>query len=86
MDNPEKLVTQGTQDTGQIHVREYWRGNQKGTIQKNWQHREHKTKTNTTKQKIQHRKLKIWATWTPPHQATGVNPGTREEQAVPASY
>ena len=28
-DNPEKLATQGTQDTGQIHVREYRRGNTK---------------------------------------------------------
>jgi hypothetical protein len=29
-DNPEKLATLGTQDTGQIHVREYRRGNEKG--------------------------------------------------------
>ena len=29
MENPEKLVTQGTQDTGQINVREYRRGNKK---------------------------------------------------------
>ena len=29
-DNPEKLTTQGTQDTGQINVREYRRGNTKG--------------------------------------------------------
>ena len=28
-DNPEKLATQGTQDTGQINVREYRRGNEK---------------------------------------------------------
>jgi hypothetical protein len=28
-DNPEKLETLGTQDTGQIHVREYRRGNEK---------------------------------------------------------
>ena len=33
----------GAQDTGQIHVREYRRGNQKWTIQRNWQHRVHKT-------------------------------------------
>ena len=26
-DNPEKLATQGTQETGQIHVREYRSGN-----------------------------------------------------------
>ena len=29
-DNPEKLATPGTQDTGQINVREYRRGNEKG--------------------------------------------------------
>ena len=29
-DNPEKLATLGTQDTGQINVREYRRGNKKG--------------------------------------------------------
>ena len=28
-DNPEKLATQGIQDTGQINVREYPRGNKK---------------------------------------------------------
>jgi hypothetical protein len=28
MDKPEKLVTLDTQDTGQIHVRENWRGNE----------------------------------------------------------
>jgi hypothetical protein len=27
--NPEKLATLGTQDTGQINVREYRRGNEK---------------------------------------------------------
>ena len=32
-DNPEKLATYGTHDTGQINVREYRRGNDKGTIQ-----------------------------------------------------
>jgi hypothetical protein len=42
-DNPEKLATLGTQDTGQIHVREYRKGNEKKTIQRNWQHRVHKT-------------------------------------------
>ena len=40
-DNPESTL--GAQDTGQIHVREYRRGNQKWTIQRNWQHRIHKT-------------------------------------------
>ena len=29
-DKAEKLATLGTQDTGQIHVREYRRGNTKG--------------------------------------------------------
>jgi hypothetical protein len=29
-DNPEKLATLGTQDTGQINAREYRRGNKKG--------------------------------------------------------
>ena len=29
-DNPEKLATQETQDTGQINDREYRRGNEKG--------------------------------------------------------
>jgi hypothetical protein len=43
LDNPEKLATQGTQDTGQINVREYRRGNQNWTIQRNWQHGVHKT-------------------------------------------
>jgi len=32
-----------------INVREYRRGNQKRTIQRNWQHRVHKTKKNKTK-------------------------------------
>ena len=33
-DNPEKLATQDTQDTGQINVREYRRGNTKGNPEK----------------------------------------------------
>jgi hypothetical protein len=33
----------------EINVREYRRGNQKLTIQRNWQHRTHKMKKNTTK-------------------------------------
>ena len=54
MDNPEKLATYGTQDEGAIkhgqsrdtgnigYTRR--RGNQTWTIQRNWQHRVHKTK------------------------------------------
>ena len=36
MDNPETLATLGTQDTGQINVRENWRGSQEWTIQRHW--------------------------------------------------
>ena len=49
MDNTEKLATYGTQDTGQIKVRECRRSNQKWTIQRNWQHRVHRR--GKTKQK-----------------------------------
>ena len=42
-DNPEKLATQEKQDTGQINVREYRRGNDKGQFRKKWQHRVYKT-------------------------------------------
>jgi hypothetical protein len=61
MDNPETLATLGTQDIGQINVRENRRGNQEWTIQRHWQ----------TKQKPQHRKLKRWATQTPPKSIGG---------------
>ena len=54
IDNPEKLARQGTQDTGQIHVREYRRGNKKQTIQRNRQHRVHQTKTGNTKYTAQY--------------------------------
>jgi hypothetical protein len=37
-----------------IKVRAYRRDNQKATIQRNWQHRVHKTKKNKTKTKTQH--------------------------------
>jgi hypothetical protein len=33
--NPDKLATLGTQDTGQINVREYRRGNKKGQSRDN---------------------------------------------------
>jgi hypothetical protein len=41
--NPEKLAKKGTRNTGKINFREYQRGNQKWTIQRNWQHKVHKT-------------------------------------------
>ena len=43
-----------------INVSEYRRGNHKWTIQRNWQHVVHKTKTN--KRKTQHNMF-----WTPPY-------------------
>ena len=43
MDNGEKLTTYDTQDTEQINVREYQRGNQKWAIERDWQHMVHKT-------------------------------------------
>jgi hypothetical protein len=46
-DNPEKLATLGTQDTGQKHAREYRRGNRKGQSRETgsiWYTR-HRTKT-----------------------------------------
>ena len=43
MDNPETLATLGTQDTGQINVRENQSGNQEWTIQRDWQNCVHKT-------------------------------------------
>jgi hypothetical protein len=43
MDNPDKLATLCTQDTGQINVRENRSDNQEWTIQINWQHCVHKT-------------------------------------------
>ena len=61
MDNLEKLATLGTQDTGQVNVRENGRGNQEWTIQRNCKHLAHKTQdTRQTKQKIQHN-----ICWTP---------------------
>ena len=48
-DNPEKLEALSAQDTGQINLTEYRRGNKKRTIQRNWQHWVHKKKTNEKK-------------------------------------
>jgi hypothetical protein len=48
VDITEKLTTWGTQDKDKHNVREYRKGNQKWTLQRNWQHRVHKTKTNIT--------------------------------------
>ena len=42
-ENPEKLATQGTQDTGQINIREYRRGNQKGKSRETGNIEVHKT-------------------------------------------
>ena len=41
MDNPEKLATFGTQDTGRRQTK--LRGNEEWSIQRNWQHWVHKT-------------------------------------------
>ena len=43
MDNLETQATMGTQNTGQINVRQNQRGNKEWTIQGNWQHWVHKT-------------------------------------------
>ena len=45
---PEMLRTLNKKWREYINVREYRRGNQKWTIQRNWQHRVHNTKKNTT--------------------------------------
>jgi hypothetical protein len=46
-DNPEKLAKYGTQDTGQINVREYRSGNQKGQSREtgNIRYTRHRTDT-----------------------------------------
>ena len=43
MDNQETSATLGTQDTGQISVRENRSGNKDWTIKRQWQHWTHKT-------------------------------------------
>jgi hypothetical protein len=45
-DNPEKLATWGTQDTGQINVREYRTGNKNGQSREtgNIRYTRHRTK------------------------------------------
>ena len=51
--------------TGQINVREYRRGNQKWTIQRNWQHRVHKIQDEDKQNKT---KLQHNMNWTPLHE------------------
>jgi hypothetical protein len=46
-DNPEKLATLGTQDTGQINGREYRRGNEKGQSRETGNIRYTRHRTNT---------------------------------------
>ena len=96
MDNPEKLATFGTQDTGRRQTK--LRGNEEWSIQRNWQHWVHKTQDEDKqhwgaikngqsretgkigharhRRKTKHRKLKRWATRTPPK--PGVNAEVRE--------
>ena len=38
IDNPETLVTLGTQDTGQINLRENLKGQSRTDIHRHWQH------------------------------------------------
>ena len=45
----QHICHEGKTDVLYINVREYRKGNQKWTIQRNWQHRVHKTKKNKTK-------------------------------------
>jgi hypothetical protein len=46
-DNPEKLATLGTQYTGQINVKEYRRGNEKGQSRETGNIRYTRHRTNT---------------------------------------
>ena len=48
MDITEKLTTYSTQEKDKHNVREYGKGNQKWTLQRNWRHRVNKKKTNIT--------------------------------------
>ena len=47
-------------------VRENRRSNHEWTIKRHWKHWAHKTQYKDKQNKTQHRKLKRWATWTPP--------------------
>ena len=51
MDNPETLVTLGTQDKRQVNFRENQRVNREWTIQRHWQHCDTRHKTNKRKRK-----------------------------------
>ena len=82
MDNPETLATLGTQDTGQINVRENRRGNQEWTIQRHWQHR---TKTNKTQEHNTTQRTKKTSN-TNPNKNREVNRDVHEGQAVPTFY
>ena len=43
-----ETATQGTQEKDKHNVGEYRKGKQRWTLQRNWQHRVHKTNTNIT--------------------------------------
>ena len=52
MDNPETLSSLGTQDTGQINLRENREGNQKWTIQRNYGTPDEEKQSKITKQYV----------------------------------
>ena len=58
MDSPETLATSGTQDTGQINVRENRKDNQEGTVQStgNIWYTRHRTNKRQRKPKRQSRR------------------------------
>jgi hypothetical protein len=54
-DNPETLATLGTQDTGQINLRENLKGQSRTDIQRHWQHWAQMTQgQNNTKHRKHH--------------------------------